>query len=856
MIRESGDQLRSPLRGWIWRMAWRESRSSRKRLLLFTSSIVLGVAALVAISSLRENLSLAIDQQARSLLGADLALRSSSPFSEAAEALFTKIGGDRSRNISLSSMAYFPKNRRLRLVQVRAVEGGYPYYGELETIPAGAISLLDQGNAVALVDDTLMKQFDLEIGDQIRIGEIAFEIEGRLLSIPGESLAFSVAAPRVFIPFQFMPRTGLIQVGSQVSYRIYFKLPKGTDVESLVDEERPVFEQEHLRPDTVERRKRSLGRAMSNLYRFLNLVGFIALLLGGIGIASAIHLYIRQKLSTVAILRCLGCSSRQTLGIYAIQALAMGALGTLAGSSIGMGVQYLLPSVLADFLPLDVQFTVSPGAIARASLIGLGFALLFALLPLLPIRRVSPLVVLRAAYEDTRQKADPLQWAIKGLIAGAILTFAISQTNRWFFGVWFFVGLLAAFGLLAGVAAAISYGARRLLPRSWPFVWRQGVANLYRPNNQTLVLMMALGLGTFLLTTLYFVQGTLLSHSALTGREDNPNLVLFDIQSDQIEPVREILQKRRIPILIDVPMVPMRLSSINGETIEDIESSPHRRASRWALSREYRSTYRSTLAEGERLVSGRWIGRYEGEEPIPISLEEGIGRDLGVELGDTLVFDVQGVPVKCRVSSFRDVDWERVQPNFFAVFPEGVLEEAPQFHVIVSRTQSAALSASVQREIIERFPNISAIDLALVLSIVETILDKVSFVIRFMALFSILTGLAVLVGAVLTSRYQRMRETVLLRTLGASSGQIVRILVVEYLMLGIFATLTGLCLALAGSWALAHFIFESELQPQLLPASLSVLVIIGSTILIGIFNSRGTVRRPPLEVLREEPGAF
>ena len=803
---------------WVWRMAWRESRSSRKRLLLFTSSIVLGVAALVAISSLRDNLSLAIDQQARTLLGADLTIRSSSPFSNGAEALFTEIGGEKSRVTSLSSMAYFPRNGKLRLVQVRAAAGGYPFYGELETEPDGAASRLQSGQPVALVDAGLMRQFGLNLEEEVRIGEVAFRVVGSLLSIPGESLAFTVAAPRIFIPLGFMEQTGLIQVGSRVSYQVHFKLPE-TDVEQLVSDEEARLEAERLRVDTVERRKRSLGRAMANLYRFLNLVGFIALLLGGIGIASAIHLYIQQKLPTAAVLRCLGATSKQVLVIYAIQALAMGSIGTLAGCLIGLGVQMLLPEVLADFLPLDVEFAISPSAIAKASMIGLGFALLFALLPLLPIRKASPLLVLRAAFESVRRQSDPWQWALKVLIAAAILGFAITQTSRLWFGVWFFVGLATAFGLLSGVAHGISLAARRFLPRGWPFVWRQGMANLYRPNNQTLVLMTALGLGTFLLTTLYFVQGTLLSHAALTGLEDNPNLVLFDIQSDQIEEVRAILERYEIDTQTDVPMVSMRLASVAGQSVEELRAGPGRRGSRWALSREYRSSYREQLREGEKLVSGKWTGRVSSLiKPVPISLEEGLARDLNVQVGDSLVFDIQGIEMECRIGSLRQVDWERVQPNFLALFPAGVLEDAPQFHVITGRAETAMVSADLQREVIERFPNISAVDLSLVLSIVETILDKVSFVIQFMALFSILTGLVVLVGAVLTSRYQRMRETVLLRTLGASSRQIMTILVAEYFFLGMFATLTGLCLALAGSWALAHFVFESELNPQILPA--------------------------------------
>ena len=838
---------------WVWKMAWRESRASGKRLFLFISSIILGVAALVAINSFGYNLERAVDEQAKSLLGADLVITNRQPFSEETEELFRSWGGDQSREARLASMVYFPESDGTRLVEIRALEGGFPYYGALVTSPLEAAERFREG-PYALVDDRVMLQFDVEVGDPVKIGDFRFTVAGQLQRIPGETMTDTLIVPRVYIPLGYLDQTELVQFGSRVSYRNAFRLGPLTNLEQLLEEAGPHLESRRMRAITVEDRKRRLGRSMENLYRFLSLVGFIALVLGGIGVASAIHIHIKQKLNTVAILRCLGASSRQASAIYVIQAALMSLVGAMAGALLGIGIQDLMPPVLEDFLPVVISFEVSWGAVGQGVVMGLGIGLLFALLPLLTVRRIPPLLALRFSYEkEDSLPREPLRWLVYGLIVLAIFLFAVSRTQRWTHGLAFAGGTVAAFLLLVAVASLITVLIKRFFPDSWSYVWRQGLANLYRPNNQTIVVMLALGLGTFLITTLFLVQSTLLNAVSLAGSGDRPDLVLFDIQSDQREEILQIVRSLDLPVQQDVPIVTMRLASIKGRTVEEISEDPDRRRRDWALFREYRSTYRESLIDSEELLAGEWQGRVNGpSDEVRISLEESIARDLGVSPGDPLVFDVQGVPLETVVGSVREVDWERMQTNFFVVFPAGVLENAPQFHVLMTQARSAETSAQLQRRVVQRFPNVSTIDMALVLQTVDAVLDNVTFVIRTMALFSIITGLMVLVGAVISSRYQRIRESVLLRTLGASRSQIRKIMAIEYLFLGFFAALTGLILALVSSWALSYFLFETELVVEIQPVVAILCVVVALTMLIGALSSRGLTDRPPLESLRAE----
>ena len=531
----------------------------------------------------------------------------------------------------------------------------------------------------------------------------------------------------------------------------------------------------------------------------------------------------------------------------------MSLAGAGAGALLGIGIQDLMPPVLRDFLSVEIAFEVSWGAVWQGVAMGLGIGLLFALLPLLTVRRIPPLLALRFTYEkENSLPREPLRWLVYGLIVLAIVVFALSRTERWTHGLGFAGGTVAAFLLLVAVASLITFLIKRFFPDSWSYVWRQGLANLYRPNNQTIVVMLALGLGTFLITTLFLVQSTLLNAVTLAGSGDRPDMVLFDIQSDQREEILQIVRSLDLPIQQDVPVVTMRLASVKGRTVQEISEDPDRRRRDWALFREYRSTYRESLIDSEELLAGEWQGRVGPGEEVRISLEESIARDLDVSPGDTLVFDVQGVPVETVIGSLREVDWERMQTNFFVVFPAGVLEDAPQFHVLMTQIRSAETSAELQRTVVRHFPNVSTIDMALVLETVDAVLDNVTFVIRTMALFSIMTGLVVLVGAVISSRYQRIRESVLLRTLGASRIQIRKIMAIEYLFLGFFAALTGLVLALGSSWALSYFLFETEFVLEIQPVLIVLCVVVGLTILIGALSSRGLTDRPPLESLRAE----
>ena len=841
------------------RMAAREIRAAPRRLLLLTASVAIGVAALVAIDSFTDNLRDSVRGQARALLGADLELSSRRPLTRPTEAVLDSLrvrGADVARQTSFSGMAYVPRTSGTRLVQVAAAEPGFPLYGEIRTDPAPAWTELQRGRRV-VVDPSLLSALNARVGDTLSLGEARFAISGVVISAPNNVGIRTAFGPRVYIALRDLPATQLLGFGARAEYQAFVRLPAGLSPDALARRYRPVLGPERVRVQTVADDQRDMNDALGRLTGYLGLVGLIALLLGGIGVASAVVVFIRQRLDTIAVLRCLGATARRVLAVYALEAAAMGLGGSLLGAGLGVLAQRLLPALLAGLLPVQVEPVISPRAVALGVGMGLWVALVFAAMPLLGVRRVSPLAALRRDVEPERRRLDPWRLSAAAALAASTVALAALQVGSWRQGAIFSGAVALALLVLWGASWVLIRLARRWLPGGWPYVWRQGVANLHRPSNQTATVVLAIGFGAFLLGTLFLVQYNLLETLRMTGGPNRPNLVLFDIQPDQLAAVRETLAAGGYPALGPVPIVPMRIQSLKGrpvtrslaDTGRGSDGDPGPRGG-WALRREYRSTYRDSLVASERLVAGRWFAA--GARETQISVERDLASELGVGVGDEIVWDVQGVPLPTRIANLREVDWARFEPNFFVVFAPGALEGAPQSLLTLTRVEHASDRGALQRRIAERAPNVTSVDLSSLQETLERLLDRVVLAIRFMALFTLATGALVLIGALATSRFQRIREGALLRTLGATRAQLFRIVLSEYLSLGALAAVVALALATAAAWALARYVFDGRFTLPLVPFAGLGLAVVALTVAVGLANSRDVIRRPPLEVLRGE----
>lgn len=825
------------------------------------SSISLGVAALVAIDSFSANIVQSVKDQSRSLMGGDVSFSSSKPIPPAVDSLFDSLshhGISFARLTTFPSMAVVPRNSGTRFAQVRGVTDNYPFYGGVTTEPAGRWSLLTKGPN-AIVDPSILTSLNARVGDTLKLGFGTFTIVATIKDVPGAAGIAEMLGPRIFIPAKYVAETQLLVFGSTADRTVLAKLPPGVDPDKFIKPFKKRLDDQQVRTRTVTQTEMSTQDAIENLTNFIAIVGLVALLLGGIGVASGVRAFVARKIDTVAVLRCLGASSGQVMTIYVVQAAAMGLLGAAAGAALGVAIQFLLPQALTGFLPIDVKVTLVPTAVLTGLAVGGWIALIFALRPLLALRNVSPLQTLR---RDTDADVLRMRWRdapriiVNAALVLSVVAIALSraETVRQAFAMSAATGAaILALGISAGF---LSWAARKGLRTGWPYVFRQGVANLYRPGNQTRAVTLALGFGAFLVSTLYLVQSNLLRRFTTAATESRGNVVFFDIQQDQAAGLDSIVRIRGNDVVQMAPVVTMRIAAINGKLVTDMKPRARGQPGRapWALRREFRSTYRDKPAASETIVAGKWFGdsavkyaRDTGE----ISLEEGIAKELEVKIGDVISWNVQGVDIPTRITSLRKVVWTRFEPNFFVVFAPPVLKGAPNQYVMLAQVKDPVAVTLLQREVVNRFPNVSSIDLTAIKRTVDRIVGKVSLAIRFMALFSLAVAIPVLFSAVSATRRERIREGVLLKTLGATRGQIARILLAEYSLLGVMGGFTGMLLSLAGGWAVVRYIFKTPFAPAFVPVAGIAAAIVGLTLLIGLLAGRDVFKETPVTALRD-----
>jgi putative ABC transport system permease protein len=834
---------------WVWRMALKDARHNFSRLGLFMASLISGIAAVVALDSLNYSLQNDIDANAQQLIGADLVVNGDKKFSPELLKVFDSSRLEQASSTDMASMVYVLKNGQSRLIRLVSFEGPFPFYGEIKTVPADAYEKVKTGN-YAMMDETLGKQYDLKPGDSIKIGNSKFAVSGFVNEIPGGGGILATFTPSVYISMNNLGPTGLIQFGSRVNYRKYFKISDQTKVESITNALKPRLKEEGYNSETVETRKEGLGKGFLSVYQFFTLLAFIALILGCIGVASAVHIYAREKRQEVAILRCLGSTGWQGFSIFFVQIFVLGIISSVIGSVIGIGIQQFLPTLLKGIIPFEISFTFSWKALVLGIVLGSVVSILFSMLPLVSVRFVPPLTVLRS--ETTVEKVFP-KMKITALVLIALfpILYAALQTKSWVTGLLFFAGLAVALGCLTLVAMLLLYLVRKFFPVNAGFILRHSLSNLYRPNNQTRVLLVTIGLGAFVISTLNIVEQSMLSQVEFAGQENQSNTIMFDIQRDQRDGVVELMKNSDLKINQVVPIVTCRLSEVMGRSVAELQKDTTDNIPNWALTREYRVTYRDSLTHSEELLKGEIQSLKSGKDSVYISLSEGMDENLGVAIGDSLLFDIQGVPLKAIVGGIRKVEWPKDPPNFIVIFPTGVLEDAPQTFVTATRVDETNAKA-FQQEMVMQFPNVSIIDLRLVLFTINQLFDKLGVVVRFLALFCLVTGLIVLAGAVANSKYIRIKENVLLRTLGARTRQITFITLIEYAWLGLFSTLTGLLLSLGSGYLLTTFFFEMTFSFQWSELLIIATGVIGLTMLIGWWNSREVISTPPLQILRKE----
>ncbi|MEJ2580361.1 MAG: FtsX-like permease family protein [Acidobacteriota bacterium] len=693
-------------------VALREFKGSAGRLLFFAACLSVGVAAVVAVAGLSRALDDGIQGQAKQLLAADLAISSRRPIPDDMVAAVGAMANARWTEVSeLPSVVSVPGGGDVPgsslLCELKAVGADYPFYGELVIDPPGPITALLNPQRV-LVDPELLTRLGIGVGDHLRIGDATFEIAGTVISEPDRLGVSFAIGPRVLMSAEGLVRSALAGVGSRVEYSLLVKLDPGVsqeEVSAAAATLRSASEDSaFVRIETYIEAQPNLRRGLDRVERFLGLVALVSLLVGGIGVAQAVRAWLAGRLDAIAVLRAIGMRPREVFGLFLGQTAALALAGSVAGALIGALVAKAVPGFLTELLPVAVDVGWQPEAMIRGIALGVAVAVLFALRPMIDVLRVPPARVLRS-------DADPLpvsRLAAVGLmavLAVGIAAAATVQSGSIGRGLQFALGMIVATGLLA-LGAWLVMRAVGSVPRDLGAVFlRHGLAALARPGSGTLGAVVALGLGVLTVLGMYLIQGRLTAQLDAELPDEAPTAFLIDIQPEQWSGVRSILQESGAEDLQSVEVVMARIQAINGVPVSELVDTADEgsRDRRWVLTREQRLTSMETLPEDNVILDGAlWSmpGRPE------VSVERDYAEDLGVGVGDTVVLNVQGVPLELVVSSLRSVDWGRFSINFFLVVEPGVLDRAPGFRIASARLP-AEVEASTQDQLAAAFPNVT-----------------------------------------------------------------------------------------------------------------------------------------------------
>ena len=841
------------------RMAWRETRSAWRHFVVFLGCVALGVAALVSVGTFAANLDRTLAREARALTGGDLELRSTYPLAADALAALERLRGAGAVTTTvreLVGMARDPVRGGTLLVELKAVEPAYPLYGRLQTTPAvplGGLLAARGGADGAVVESQLLERLGLAVGDAFVVGNARYTVSGVLVREPDRSVGLVTLGPRVLVADESLGRTGLLQVGSRVRTRTLVRLAAGAPVRPVVAELARAVGDPSVRIAAFDDTQPGLRRFFSQLATYLGLVGLASLLVGGVGIASSVTTFLRRQLATIAILKCLGAGSRVLLAAYLVQTQAVGALGSLVGAGLGVAIQPVLVRALAPFAPFPLEAQWDPWTIARGLALGVLTALLCALWPLLAVRSVPPSLILRRDVDATAWRAGR-PWAAALPIAAGLAALAIWQAGSFRLGAIFVGAAAVAIGVLLGLSRILVVATRRL-PRVRGLAWRQGLAGLDRPGGHTVRVVVALGIGAMLLVAIALLEANLGRQIAYEQKRDAPAFFFIDVQPDQRDGFSRLVSGAaggQPPALI--PVVRARLAAIDGVPITRELIDRRKRESPdkiWFLIREYMLTWAAAPAAPSTIVRGRWWTPAEAAARPRVSVEDEAAKFFGVDVGGTLTFDIQGVTVRAEVMSLRKVEWQSLAANFFMILSPGALDGAPTTYIGTARVDAAA-EAEMQNRVVGAFPNVTAIPVRGVLERVGRVLDQISFAVRFMALFSIAAGLVVMTGALAATRYQRLYESVIFRTLGATRWAIARAFAVEYACLGAVAGLGGTLLAAVLAWIVVRFVLDAPwaLEPE--PLLLGVILTTGVSLAVGLLATLRLLGRKPLAVLRQE----
>lgn len=839
---------------FIFNLTRREIRSSWRRLLFFFLCIALGVGSVVALRSLIQNLTRVVGTDARALMTADVELSSTADFSPSEIAKIEEVLSPsdiveaRNEAITTSAMASPAdvSNPNTRLVELKGIELPFPLVGSFEMADGTPFDFRLLENNGAVVAKILLEDLDVKPGDKIRIGEAEFQISGVFDQEPGGTSGFRLGA-RVFVAKTAFDTAGITRNASRVRRRILYRTSDNpTELVSML---REALKGTTVAVQSYRETQENIGEQFTRTENYLSLTGLLILVLGGVGVWNVARAFVEQKRKSVAVLKCLGAGGTRIITVYLLQILTLGLVGSIFGVVLAQAGLWFVRWRFIEALPEKMSYSVNWWTAAQGLLLGVAISILFSALPLLQVRNIKPKLLLRDENNVSLRKLDLTKWLFGALSLAGLLGLAVWQAGSVMVGVFFLGGLAVTSGVLYLAAMVLTLLLRRLKVLG-SFSLRQAVNSLYRPGNQTRVILLAVGLGAFVVLAVQSLQTNLVREFDFTRNQRLPSLFFVDIQKSQIDELVRIIEERIGEKAESTPTVRARISFVNGQPFDFQQREV--RQQQGQIGREFAVTYRPDLDANETVLDGEWWDG--GEAAVPqVSVEEQMAARLKIGVGDSITFDISGRKITAQVANIRKIDLRNTRTAFVFVFRPGVLDSAPQTFAATVLTRIPPTERQrLQRELLGLFPNIQIFDVADIVAAVQKLVSNFVLAISFVGSFVILSGILILIGSIALTKSQRIYENAILKTLGAKRLTLAAVLFAEYGLLGILAGVIGSGFAVVLSWAVSRFLMEIEWVFDPMLVIFGILATAAIVVVVGCLASFDVLFRKPLATLRSQ----
>lgn len=828
-----------------WRLVRRQLTTAKRHSVVFVLCVALALVTLVGLNSFGDSVNQALLADARKLQAADVIVDSSQPISEPLTAEIQNLvdrGDVQHTSVRrLFTVARNDDSSQSLLTELKLIEPEYPFYGTVE-LESGRLLAEVLRSGTVIPERLVLDRLQLEVGDWLRLGSARMQIADVLISDPVRPVNFVAFGPRILVADADAEQLELIRPGSRVRYKSLLKVASAAQMDRIAEQLSAVANEELERVRTYRTARSGIQRFIENLLSFLSFVAVFVLILAGLGIQSAITAFLRERDDSVAIMKALGATNRFVTVHFLIVIAILASVGTGLGVAGGVLVQRLFPYLLADFLPPGIRLSLSPGVVGESLLLSCVVVAIFTFLPLDRLRELRPSFILRKARMPMpRDLAFVLIILLLIVFFAGMVLWQLGDVKR----TLYFTGATLVLVFVTAVCTELALrGLRRLPVRQLEL--RQALRGLFRPRNATRASIITLSTAVTVVLTIQLLEENLDATFVQSWPENTPNVIFVDIQPEQREEFRRELADYGESLNF-YPVIRGNITSINNSVL-DREAERQREGDN--LARMFNLTYRDVLLDDERLVEGDSLFHAEGEG-LQVSVLDDLFEMRRFEIGDTITFRIQGIPLTATVSSVRTRTRETFSPFFYFVFPPETLQSAPQsiftaVHVPVDQI------ADVQNRVVARFPNIAVIDIDQAVSALAEVARNLSTVIRLLAAVSIVAGLLIIVSSVYATRLARTQEAVYYKVLGARGAFVLRVFTCENLILGLISGTIAVGLAQVSSWALSRWVFEIQYAPHLTITAVLLACTVALVVAVGLSASVGILRRKPILFLREQ----